>query len=334
MHFLRKCQLAFACILTAAVIPLANATEVPGPIVDAEWLAANLDGVVILDVRNDTKSFTAKPKKAGGIAGIQGCGGKKGADIQVAGHIPGAALVSWKQVRQKREIDGVEIDKLIPSEDAFTELMQSHGVNKDSAVVIVSKGATSKDMTFTTRLYWQLKYYGQDNLAVLDGGTAKWAADGHSLSRDKSDPARGDWEPVARRDALLATTAEVSKAVEDGTRIIDARTEDYYLGTEQKDYVYQKGHISGAKNFPHTLLVSGKTAATFLPAEDLAQLMEAKGIDPKAPAITYCDSGHLSTGAWFVMHELLGNTDARLYDGSAHEWTKDASNPMTAMQAE
>ena len=120
----------------------------------------------------------------------------------------------------------------------------------------------------------------------------------------------------------------------DGTRIIDSRTEDYYLGTEQKDYVYAKGHISGAKNFPHSLIVNRETAATFLPKDDLAGLMQAKGIDTGAPAISYCDSGHLGTGSWFILHELLGNKQVKQYDGSMHEWTKNEANPITAMKME
>ena len=310
------------------------AIQVPGPLVDAGWLANHDKDVVILDVRKDTKSFTAKPKKGGGIAGMQGCGAKKGAGIKVAGHIPGAILVNWKQVRKERTVDGVDLIKLVPTKVEMETLMQKHGVNKDDAIVVVSKGAESKDITFGTRLYWQIKYWGHDNVAVLDGGTAAWAAAGNPLSRDKSSPEKGNWGAGEPNTGIIASTADVKKAIADGTRIIDGRTEDYYLGTEQKDYVYAKGHISGAKDFPHTLLVNSKTAATFLPKDDIAALMTTKGIDPKAPAITYCDSGHLSTGQWFILHELLGNKQVRQYDGSMHEWTKDKSNPVTAMKAE
>lgn len=310
------------------------AGQVPGPLVDAGWLAEHGKEVVILDVRKDTKSFTAKPKKGGGIAGMQGCGAKKGAGIKVAGHIPGAVLVSWKKVRAKRNVDGVDLIKLVPTKEEMEALMQKHGVNQGDAIVVVSKGAKSKDVTFATRLYWQIRYWGHDNVAVLDGGTAAWGAAGNPLSRDKSSPKKGNWTASGPNSSVMATTAEVNKAVADGTRIIDGRTEDYYLGTEQKDYVYAKGHVSGAKNFPHTLLVKGKTAATFLPKEDLAALMATKGIDPNAPAITYCDSGHLSTGQWFILSELLGNKQVKQYDGSMHEWTKSKDNPVTAMKME
>ncbi len=299
------------------------AVQVPGPLVDPDWLAKHQNEVVILDVRKDIKSFTAKPKKGGKIAGMQSCGAKKGAGIQVAGHIPGAILVNFKNVRAKRTEDGVDLIKLVPTKEEMEQLMRSHGVNDGDAVVIAMKGAGSKDVTFGTRLYWQMKYWGHDNVAILDGGTAAWAAAGYPLSRDKSKPQPGNWVARGPNTSILATTADVEKAIKDGTQLIDGRTEDFYLGsTYKKAYVYAPGHIPGAKNFPHPLLVKGEVAATFEPADKLAKLMKAKGIDPKAPSITYCDSGHLSTGHWFVLHELMGNQQARLYDGSMHEWTK------------
>lgn len=310
------------------------AVQVPGPLVDAGWLANHNKEVVILDVREDLKSFTEKPKKAGGIAGMQGCGAKKGSGIKVAGHIPGANLVNWKEVRVKRNVNGVDLISLVPTKEEMEAFMQKYGVNAGDTVVVTSKGAESKDVTFATRLYWQIKYWGHDNVAVLDGGTAAWAAAGNPLSNDESNPAKGNWQAGEPRSDMLATTADVSAAIASGTRILDGRTEDFYLGTEKKDYVYAKGHISGAKNFPHPLLVNSKTAATFLPKEDIAALMQTKGIDTGAPVITYCDSGHLSSGQWFILHELLGNKNAKLYDGSMHEWTKNQDNPTTAMKME
>jgi len=308
-----------------------QAFEVPGPLVNSSWLNQHKNKVVILDVRKDTKSFTAKPKKSGGIAGMQGCGAKKGSGIHVAGHIPGANLVSWKKVRAKRTVDGVDLIKLVPTKSEMEKLMRGHGVNSDSAVVISMKGTKSKDVTFATRLYWQMKYWGHDNVAVLDGGTAAWSAAGYPVSRDKSRPNKGNWNAKSPRTSMLASTADVEKAISDNVQIIDSRTDDFYLGsTYKKKYVYAAGHIPKAKVFPHSLIVNGDTAATFVPTSKVVAMMRAKGLNPDVPTVTYCDSGHLSTGQWFIMHELLGNKNVKQYDGSMHEWTK-LKKPVEAL---
>jgi thiosulfate/3-mercaptopyruvate sulfurtransferase len=301
---------------------LALSMQVPGPLVDVNWLDKHQADVVIIDVRKDKKSFTAKAKKGNKIAGMQGCGAKKGSGIKVAGHIPGAALFNWKKVRAKRTVDGFDLIKLVPTKSEMEALMRNHGVSKDSAVVITSKGATSKDMTFATRLYWQMKYWGHDNVTILNGGTAAWANAGKTITRDKSKPSKGNWVAGNARDEIRATSTQVQSAINNKTQLIDGRAEDYYLGsTYKKKYVYAAGHITNAKLFQHSLLVKGEKAAEFLPAEKLEKMMKLKGIDAKADTITYCDSGHLSSGHWFILHELLGNKNARLYDGSMHEWT-------------
>ncbi len=299
------------------------ALQVPGPMVDVDWLDKHKNEVIIVDVRKDKKSFTKKAGKGKKIAGMQGCGAKKGSGIKVAGHIPGAVLMDWKKVRANRNVDGYDLIKLVPTKSEMEDQMRKLGINKGDAVVITSKGTSSKDMTFITRFYWQMKYWGHDNVAILNGGTAAWNSAGKPMSRDKSTPSEGNWVAGEPRDDIRATADEVKAAINSDTQIIDGRAEDYYLGsTYKKKYVYAAGHIPKAKLFQHSLLVKGDKAAEFLPQDQLGKMMESKGIDPSSPTITYCDSGHLSSGHWFVLHELMGNKNVKLFDGSMHEWTK------------
>ncbi len=309
----------------------ANATiKLPGPLVDTAWLVENKDAVVVLDVRKDTKSFAGDPiykkdKKTG----------KKKLE-KIAGHIPGATLVDYKKIRATRVIDGKKIDKLVPEKADFEALMQSSGVNNDSPVVIVSKGQDNLDMTMATRLYWQMKYFGHDNLAILDGGVAQWLHDGQKTSGEASVEVaeKGNWTAEAERDEFLATTPEVMAAVNSGNiQLVDNRPLSQYLGVYKKSYVDAKGHLPGAKSFPNELMTGPKNNAKFQSTEELTALADAMGIDPDKPSITYCNSGHLASGGWFIMHELMGNKQVQMYDGSLHEYTKD-SKELTTMKIE
>ena len=213
--------------------------------------------------------------------------------------------------------------------------MQNAGVNNDSAIVLMSMGTESSDATTPTRLYWTLKYYGHDDMAVLDGGMAKWLKEKRPVSTERTTPPKGNFQARAERKELLATPEDVSAALEDPkVQIVDGRTQDYYLGLLQKKYVYAPGHVSTAKNLPHPYLFQPKPPMTFRPQAQIAEVAGALGLDTAQPAITYCDSGHLSTGHWFVMHEMMGNRNVKLFDGSMHQWTKDKSNPVTSMKVE
>ena len=313
-------------VLATARTALAAAT-VPGPLVETDWLAANLDKVVVVDVRKDTASFTkpakmAKDKKSGKLK-----------LVAVGGHIPGAHLVNYKKVRADRQIDGRKVTRMLPEKADFEKLVRTAGVNQDSAVVIVSKGLSNGDMTMATRLYWQMKYYGHDNMAILNGGMAQWLLDRREVDVSKPAAANGNWAATTTRDEILASSDDVAAAVgKKETQLVDYRRISLYLGKAKKSYVYDKGHIPGAKTFPNELITSG-APAKFPAIEELDKLYKAMNLDRGAPSIAYCSSGHLASGGWFLQHELLGNKNVKLYDGSMHEWTLE-KRPVKAMVME
>lgn len=331
MKHLQQLRWLAVMLLSGAVFSAHAAIQVPGPLVDPDWLEVNQDNVVMLDVRKDTKSFTERPKRIKkSPINLNTCGATKGKGGEVAGHIDGAVLVPWKPVRAERMVDGQKVIKLVPEKAAFEKMMRESGVNNDSAVVIVTKGESSKDLTFGTRLYWTLKYYGHDNVAMLDGGMKRWLMDGRKATKRATDPKQGNFTAGEERREMLALDVDVEQAVQNRkVQLLDGRDPDYYLGLKQKDYVYAKGHITSARNVPHpTLFDDSGDGLKFRDAKSLKVVMSAANVDPGQPTITYCDSGHLSTGHWFVLHELLGNKQARLYDGSMHQWTKNKSHPV------
>lgn len=305
-------------LLLAAVMPTARAaTTVPGPLVDSAWLAANQAKVVILDVRADARSFLGQP------LWVKDTQSGKQSLVKVAGHIPGAALIDYKKVRAERVVDGKKVKGLIPDKADFEALIRAAGVNADSAIVITSEGRDSLDMTMATRLYWQLKYFGQDNMAILDGGLTQWLNDGHKTAAAASRHATGNWAAIAQRNELLATTGDVSAALKAGNvQFVDNRPLSQYLGVYKKSSVNAKGHLPGAKSFPNELMTGPTGKARFQSLAELKSLSAAMGVDDNKPTITYCNTGHLASGGWFIMHELMGNASVKLYDGSMHEYTQ------------
>ena len=306
---------------------IAFAANVPAPLVETGWLAKNQNKVVILEIRKDTKSFTKKPvyaknKKTG-----------KSKLKKVGGHIPGSILVNYSKLRSAKQIDGRKVVKMNISKDAFENLMQASGVSKDSAVVIVSKGQANGDVTMATRLYWQMKYYGHDNMAILNGGMAQWIIDKRAVSSKPSKAKKGNWVSTAERNNILATSKDVATAVKDKSQLVDTRPISLYLGTwRKKSYVFADGHIPGAKPYPNELLTT-TMPAKFLKTTQSKSLFEEMGIKADKNSITYCNSGHLATGSWFVLSELMGNKNVKMYDGSMHQWTLE-ENDVTKMKME
>lgn len=305
----------FVIVLLAALATLSQgaAAKVPGPLVNADWLAANLGKVIVLDVRENTATFTRE------------------------GHVPGSIVLAWRSLRARRVENGVTLDHMLPDAATFTALMQKAGVDADSTIVIASRGLSPEDIFMATRLFWQLRYYGHDDLAVLDGGVTGWIAAGRKLSKSRIARKRvGTWRNKGERRHLLANTEDIMRAVKTRSHVLtDARPMDNYLGLRHPPgQTSGPGHIPGAKYADSTLFLRPVRPPYFRSRSELAQLISGLSLKQDRPLITYCNTGDWASGAWFVLHELLGIKDVALYDGSWHAWTKDKSRPRARYKLE
>ncbi|MFG1352833.1 rhodanese-like domain-containing protein, partial [Xanthobacter autotrophicus] len=140
-------------LLAAVPATPAAALDLPGPLVSSEWLAAHQDEVLVLDVRNDDTSY------------------KEG------GHLIGAVPLDFRKARGTTTERGVDIADMNLPPEAFSALMRSAGVNDDTPLVLTHRGRGPDDAGYAAYVYWQLKYYGHDKVAILDGGTTKWVAE-------------------------------------------------------------------------------------------------------------------------------------------------------------
>ncbi len=286
------------------------AGELPGPLVKGEWLANNIDEVVVLDVRKNTRSF---------------------AD----GHIPGAILVDVKAIRIEREINDRDITRMRPDPASFEKFMRAHGINSDSIVVLTHRGKTSGQVTGAARLYWHMKYFGFDRVALLDGGNPSWVAALEDLVTGVDTFTPGNYVVGDEKPEMVATMEQVRAAMQDdAVTLIDTRELRYHVGLEKKDYVYARGHIPGSRNMPYKFLNPVKGSNRYFDRETYLGLLDSLRIDTGDSLILYCNSGYEASSAWFVLREILGKQDVKLYDGSLHQWTQYETNPMTTRLAD
>lgn len=316
-----KIILRFLTFITIVLSPLSQAVALPGPIINAQWLANNLPDVQVLEVTRDPANFIKTPTFE-----VNKLSGKK-ALVEVGGHIKGSLLMNSKDLWGERMLNGQRTKFLIPEWEDFQSLVQSVGIESSKPIIIVPMGQDMSDVDDGLRAYWQFKVYGEANIAVLDGGLAGWIADGHSISSAAVPKNQGDWMAKTANQDLMANTSEVIQASKSGDiQLIDSRQPSQYLGVTKKSEVAGYGHIQGAKMFsPELMSRSENGAVYFLKPFTYLALLEANGIRPREPAISYCNTGHLASGSWFIISEILGNPYAKLYDGSTYLWTKEGN---------
>lgn len=311
--------------ITIAATHAAVAGTLPGPLVTAQWLNNHQNEVVIVDIRDDMKTFTAEPKFATdektGIKTLAATGG----------HIAGAISVDFGKIREERTVDGIKINAQLPTKEHFQEAMNAFGLNKtDKPLVIVSTGESVDAMDMATRLYFQLRYFGEarDKVAILNGGVNAWIQAGYPVTSGKAATVRGDWTATGEDKNILASMEQVKESLRDGSdQFIDARPTAQFLSIVKNPINKTAGHLPGARSFPTEAIVKPVGAAReFMSAEDYKKLYSKLNINPSAPTVAYCNTGHLASGAWFVSHEILGNNDSKLYAGSMTEWT-NLGNP-------
>lgn len=312
----------------AALLGMAQwvwALQVPGPVVDGDWLAANMTKVTVLDVRPNLKSFVTSPR----FESDAKTGNK--VLVELGGHIPGASPVQNSTIRAERTFGTLKIKFMLPERTQFEKLARGWGVQAGRPIVIAAAGRDPQDFNAAARLYWQFKVFGEDNIAIVNGGTAAWVTEGREVAVAPTEVAEGNWTAKAERAELIASSQDVERATEsDAIQLVDARSTSEYLGLIKKSTVSGYGHIAGAKNVSSELLTTEGNVTRIRSAATYRDIYKASGIDPDSPTITYCNTGVLAAGNWFVLSEILGNKRVRLYDGSLHKWTLEG-RPLRAV---
>ena len=285
--------------------------KAPGPVVvSTDWLAAHLAEarLRVVDIRGKVLPPGSKPRYL-----------PKRAEYD-ASHVPGAVFVDWTR-------DIVDASDPVPVQIAgpaqFAAAMGALGIGDDTLVVAYD----DYDHIFAGRLAWALRFYGHDGVRILDGGWARWQAEGRPSTAEVAPVSPAVFKALPRA-TLRRTAADVAGALGDGeTLLIDARPADQYEGVVSASS--RGGHIPGARNVPYASLVDPATGR-FLPLAELAQVFLGAGVDVQRlprEVVVYCNGGVSCTVPQAAL-QLLGRDDVAVYDGSWNEWGADSSRPV------
>ncbi|HEX5346515.1 MAG TPA: sulfurtransferase [Pseudonocardiaceae bacterium] len=261
-------------------------------LVTPDWAEQNLNtkGIVFVEVDEDTAAYDT-------------------------GHIPGAVKIDWKTDLQ----DPVVRDFV--DRGAFEKLLSDKGISNDDTVVLYG----GNNNWFAAYAYWYFKLYGHRDVKLLDGGRKKWELDGRTLNTDEvSRPATS----YTAQDQNLTIRAFRQEAVDaiNNKNLVDVRSPDEFSGKIMapahlpQEQAQRPGHIPTALNVPWSK--AANEDGTFKSDDELRALYGAAGLDESKSTIAYCRIGERSSHTWFALHELLGYSDVKNYDGS---WTEYGS---------
>ncbi|MEZ5908845.1 MAG: sulfurtransferase [Hyphomicrobiaceae bacterium] len=282
----------------------------PQHLVSVDWLAAN-QGRPDLRVFDCTVHLHPLPDLSGQRA-------ESGRADYDAGHIPGSGFIDL----QADLSDGTSpLRFVVPSADHFAAAMSRLGIGEGTRVVLYDRTRNQ----WAARVWWMMRGFGFDDVAVLDGGVASWTHAGHPLTREPT------IYPAARflarpRPGYFVGKEEVRAAIgRPGTLLLNALTEEQHAGSAGVTYG-RAGRIPGSAVVSARALIDPQTQAYKSPAE-LRALFEAAGATTAERVIVYCGGGIAASSDALVL-SLLGVDNVGIYTNSLQEWANDPSCPM------
>ncbi|UPW02043.1 sulfurtransferase [Halorussus gelatinilyticus] len=236
-------------------------------------------------------------------------------------HAPGAIGFNWETQLQ----DQTQRDILEKAD--FEDLLGSHGITEDSTVVLYGDNSN----WFAAYAYWQFKYYGHDDVRLLDGGRDYWLDNDYETTDEVPEFSEQSYDAAGPRESIRAYRDDVEKAIDRGVPLVDVRSPEEYSGEVLappglQETAQRGGHIPGAKNISWAAVTNDD--GTFKTRDELADLYADEGIDGEGTTVAYCRIGERSSVAWFALHELLGYDDTVNYDGSWTEWGNLVDAPI------
>ncbi|MCG6942312.1 MAG: sulfurtransferase [Thiohalocapsa sp.] len=286
-----------------AAVPVVAATgEVPA-LVDVAWLETHRKDVVVVDLQAP-KAFESF-------------------------HIPGSVNLPyavWRTHAPKGNKDPSVLESMLPPPARLAAMLGAAGIGDDDHVVIAATGQGAGDLASAARVYWTFKVLGHDAVSVLDGGLVGYAKAGRRLVQGTERRAPTLFKAKLRPD-MVPDAAGVQTLIAAGAQPVDARSEGEFVGIYTGDNDERPGTIPGARNLPYDWVTADGSGRMRSPGA-LRELFTARGIDPEGTQVHFCHSGSRAALTWFASYAVLGNHDAKLYDGSMMEWAQRKDLPI------
>ena len=239
------------------------------------------------------------------------------------GHIAGAVGWNWQSQLQ------ASVRRDLISKEELEALLGAAGIDNNTTVILYG----DNNNWFAAWAFWQLRYYGHENVKLMNGGRAKWVAEGRALTSDAANQSAKTYRASEPNQNIRAYRDYVLNAVNSSSvALVDVRAPNEFSGellapaALPQEGSQRGGHIPGAANIPWGQAVNED--GTFKSADDLRTLYGDKGVDGSRETIAYCRIGERSSHTWFVLTQLLGFNNVRNYDGSWTEWGSIVNAPI------
>ena len=208
--------------------------------------------------------------------------------------------------------------------------MSKNGIKSDTEVILYG----DFNNWFAAFVFWVFKYYGHENLKIMNGGRKKWELENREYTTDEPQLQATEYKSAPPDEGLRAYLFDVWRSLDRiDSVMVDVRSPKEFTGeiTAPPEYPMEHaqrgGHIPGANNIPWSTAVNDADG-TFKSVEELNQIYQPKGVTSDKDVICYCRIGERSSHTWFVLKYLLGYSKVRNYDGSWTEWGNMIGNPI------
>ena len=236
--------------------------------------------------------------------------------LYATGHLHNAVHVDWQT-----DLQDADVRDYI-SQKQFASLCSRLGIRPDTTLVFYGDKAN----WWATYAFWTFKMFGHEDCRIMDGGRAKWEAEGRTLTTTRPQYESTDYTASHPDTSIRAFRDDVLRHMQAGGAMVDVRSPQEFIGeishapgNPQSESALRAGHIPGALNVPWSR--AANTDGTFKSRDELAAIyLDEQGLDPKDETVAYCRIGERSSHTWFVLTYLLGFKHVRNYDGSWTEW--------------